>query len=220
MGLGSLLYAVLTGMWPGSDHPYLPAAPLADGQPRRPRQVRAGVPSAPGRHRQPGARHRRPGREPFTSTRELAQALVAVIPPTPIPPALAQARREAGPDAVAPGRSPGRSSRATSARPTRTTTGTAPIARSRPSATVPPATAGRPGRGVAVVAVIALVAIVGLSAAAFKYLTRPARVTRQSGQSSTHTTTPVAQTVVLTPVVASGFDALHTTAQDPTDENS
>src|ERR1700733_3931376 len=35
-GLGSLLYAVLTGMWPGPDHPYLPAAPLSDdGQPRR-----------------------------------------------------------------------------------------------------------------------------------------------------------------------------------------
>src|ERR1700728_2964523 len=43
-GLGSLLYAALTGMWPEQDHPYLPAAPLSDGQPRRPRQVRAGVP--------------------------------------------------------------------------------------------------------------------------------------------------------------------------------
>ena len=93
-GMGSLLYAVLTGMWPGTDHPYLPAAPLADGQLRRPRQVRAGVPGAlddiTSRALGLGGRDA----EPFTSTRELAQALVAVIPPTPIP-ALAQARREA-----------------------------------------------------------------------------------------------------------------------------
>src|ERR1019366_7389542 len=45
-GLGRLLYAALTGHWPGPDYPALPPAPMADGNPRRPRQVRAGVPAA------------------------------------------------------------------------------------------------------------------------------------------------------------------------------
>jgi hypothetical protein len=40
-----LLYAALTGHWPGPDSPTLPPAPLADGLPRSPRQVRAGVPA-------------------------------------------------------------------------------------------------------------------------------------------------------------------------------
>ncbi len=45
-GLGRLLYAALTGHWPGPDYPALPSAPIADGLPRSPRQVRAGVPTA------------------------------------------------------------------------------------------------------------------------------------------------------------------------------
>ncbi len=45
-GLGMLLYATLTGHWPGPDCPTLPSAPVADGLPRSPRQVRAGVPAA------------------------------------------------------------------------------------------------------------------------------------------------------------------------------
>jgi serine/threonine protein kinase len=44
-GLGRLLYALLTGLWPGPDYPALPTAPFTDGHPRRPRQVRAGVPA-------------------------------------------------------------------------------------------------------------------------------------------------------------------------------
>ena len=79
---------------------------------------------------------------------------------------------------------------------------------------------GRRGGRVAVIAVIALVAIVGLSAAAFKYFDKPHSGHPSGGHSSTHTTTPVAQTVILRPQSASGFDALHTASQDPTDENS
>jgi serine/threonine protein kinase len=45
-GLARLLYAALTGHWPGPDSPDLPPAPVADGLPRSPRQVRAGVPAA------------------------------------------------------------------------------------------------------------------------------------------------------------------------------
>ncbi|MGO8885254.1 MAG: protein kinase family protein [Streptosporangiaceae bacterium] len=97
VGLGRLLYAALTGHWPGPDYPALPPAPVADGSPRRPRQVRAGVPAAldditcqalqlSGRDGRPGLR--RPG--------DLASALKAVIPPLPPPPASPATRADSG----------------------------------------------------------------------------------------------------------------------------
>ena len=84
-GSGSLLYATLTGMWPGPDYPSLPPAPFTDGHPRRPRQVRAGVPAAlddvtcqamqmPGRD---GSVAGTPG--------QLAGALAAELPPEEVP---------------------------------------------------------------------------------------------------------------------------------------
>jgi len=45
-GLGKLLYATLTGHWAGPENTSLPPAPMAEGLPRSPRQVRAGVPAA------------------------------------------------------------------------------------------------------------------------------------------------------------------------------
>src|SRR5207248_2259601 len=45
-GLARLLYAALTAHWPGDEWPSLPPAPVVDGHPRSPRQVRAGVPAA------------------------------------------------------------------------------------------------------------------------------------------------------------------------------
>jgi hypothetical protein len=44
--LGRLLYGALTGRWPGGSWPSLPAAPQTGGRPYRPRQIRAGVPTA------------------------------------------------------------------------------------------------------------------------------------------------------------------------------
>ncbi|MGZ4479407.1 MAG: protein kinase family protein [Nocardioidaceae bacterium] len=44
LNLGALLYASLTGKWPGTAGCSLPPAPLEHGHPLRPRQVRAGVP--------------------------------------------------------------------------------------------------------------------------------------------------------------------------------
>ncbi len=43
-GLGRLLYAALTGYWPGTDDVGLPPAPHSGGQLCSPRQVRAGIP--------------------------------------------------------------------------------------------------------------------------------------------------------------------------------
>ena len=44
MALGRMLYALLTGCWPGDDPTALPAAPRHHGHVYTPRQVRAGVP--------------------------------------------------------------------------------------------------------------------------------------------------------------------------------
>jgi serine/threonine protein kinase len=43
--LARVLYAALTGYWPGRRETALPAAPRRDGRPYRPRQVRAGLPA-------------------------------------------------------------------------------------------------------------------------------------------------------------------------------
>ena len=43
-GLARLLYAALTGYWPGAEQTLLPAAPRSGGRAYRPRQVRAGIP--------------------------------------------------------------------------------------------------------------------------------------------------------------------------------
>jgi serine/threonine protein kinase len=90
-GLAKLLYACLTGMWPGSDCLTLPPAPLADGLARRPRQVRAGVPAALDdiTCRALFQQDRRGGK-PLSTPAELAGELAAAIPPAPPPEAAPQ----------------------------------------------------------------------------------------------------------------------------------
>ncbi len=85
--LGMLLYAALTGHWPGPDCPTLPPAPLADGLPCSPRQVRAGVPAALDDITSQALmlRNGRDGGYGLTTPDELAAALLAAIPPVPIP---------------------------------------------------------------------------------------------------------------------------------------
>jgi hypothetical protein len=84
--LGMLLYAALTGHWPGPDCPTLPPAPLADGLPCSPRQVRAGVPAALDEITSQAMLQRdQDGLFPFITPAQLASALHAAIPPVPIP---------------------------------------------------------------------------------------------------------------------------------------
>jgi serine/threonine protein kinase len=83
--LGMLLYAALTGHWPGPDWPALPPAPLADGLPCSPRQVRAGVPAALDEITSEAMLQRDHGAPPLTTPAQLAAALQAAIPPVPIP---------------------------------------------------------------------------------------------------------------------------------------
>ncbi len=85
-GLGQLLYAALTGCWPGPDYPALPPAPVADGEPRSPRQVVAGIP-APFSELACRAMQlpTREGTPPVLSPAELSRDLMAAIPPAPVP---------------------------------------------------------------------------------------------------------------------------------------
>lgn len=75
-GVGSLLYATLTGRWPGDAGHGLPAAPSIDGRVASPRQVRPGVPrlldEVADRTLGNAARHNAP---PLRSPAEVLQAL-------------------------------------------------------------------------------------------------------------------------------------------------
>jgi hypothetical protein len=86
-GLASLLYATLTGHWPGPDcPPSLPPAPAADGQARRPRQITAGVPAVLDdiTCRALFQQNRR-GASALSTPGELAAELTAAIPKAPPP---------------------------------------------------------------------------------------------------------------------------------------
>jgi hypothetical protein len=86
-GLASLLYATLTGHWPGPDcPPSLPPAPSADGRARRPRQITAGVPAVLDdiTCRALFQQDRR-GASALSTPGELAEELAAAIPPAPPP---------------------------------------------------------------------------------------------------------------------------------------
>ena len=84
--LAALLYAALTGYWPGESQTALPPAPESDGAVCTPRQVTAGVSPAIDEVvcralLQRGGRHG----APITSPGEFADALAGVAPPVPLP---------------------------------------------------------------------------------------------------------------------------------------
>src|SRR3984957_2692937 len=86
IAIAGLLYAALTGYWPGEEPPRLPAAPVSDGIVCTPRQVSADVSSALDsviiR-----ALLQRPTRQgpPIQSPGDFADALSMVAPPAPLP---------------------------------------------------------------------------------------------------------------------------------------
>ncbi|MFI6739501.1 protein kinase family protein [Nonomuraea sp. NPDC050451] len=107
-GLGRLLYAGLTGHWPGDEEEGgLPAAPMTDGHFCTPRQVTAGVPSyldtVTVRACLPESRR---GQGALASPSDVAEALSGVARPMPIPiaypstPAVASASHTEGLDLV------------------------------------------------------------------------------------------------------------------------
>jgi hypothetical protein len=83
--LGMLLYATLTGHWPGPDCPTLPPAPVQDGLPCSPRQVRAGVPAVLDEITIQSLMLDGGDGNALTTPDQLSAALVEAIPPVPIP---------------------------------------------------------------------------------------------------------------------------------------
>ncbi len=84
--LAALLYAALTGYWPGDSHSGLPPAPVTDGVPCTPRQVTADVsPAVDGVVCR--ALLQRAGRQgpPILTPGAFADALASVAPPVPLP---------------------------------------------------------------------------------------------------------------------------------------
>jgi len=204
-GLGRLLYTALTGLWPGPDYPDLPSAPEADGQPRRPRQVRAGVPArlddiASRALALPG----RDGQEPFTEPAEVAAALVAAIPPVQIPPAAAQ-RGQRG-DRRDADRTVGMRAASASRTPVLGEPGGRPPAQRRGA-----------GRTIAVTLLV-LVVIAGASAAALHLLRKPPGHHPPGASSSAGHSSSAPAVGVITPTTAQGFDALN--PGDAGNENS
>jgi hypothetical protein len=86
IALAALLYAALTGYWPGDLPSRLPAAPVSDGAVCTPRQVSADVSSAVDSV-VTRALLQRPTRQgpPIQTPGEFADALSSVAPPVPLP---------------------------------------------------------------------------------------------------------------------------------------
>ncbi len=86
LAIAGLLYAALTGYWPGEEPTRLPAAPFSDGLVCTPRQVSADVSSALD-SLITRVLLQRPTRQgpPIQSPGEFADALAVVAPPAPLP---------------------------------------------------------------------------------------------------------------------------------------
>jgi Mn2+-dependent serine/threonine protein kinase len=85
-GLGRLLYAALTGTWPGEEECGLPPAPRDDGRLCTPRQVRAGVPgNLEAITCRAVLQEPYKNKPPLASPAEIAEALADVPRPMPVP---------------------------------------------------------------------------------------------------------------------------------------
>lgn len=212
-GLGRLLYAALTCHWPGPDSPTLPPAPLADGRPRSPRQVCAGVPASIDEVTCQALfqRERRRG-PPLTTPALLADALAEVIP-APLAPPPEEQRAAPPPRNVGytgPGMPPGPDG------PQYWESGSQPTrADRRPR---PPGRRDRPVVSRAMIAVVGVLVLAAVGVGVWSLGRHPAGQTHAAGGSS-HSAQPSGSgTAALTPVSAHGFDALGL-ASDPQNEN-
>jgi hypothetical protein len=199
VGLARLLYAALTGHWPGPASALLPAAPVADGMPCTPRQVLAGVPTALDdiTCRALFQQERRSGTA-LTTPGQLAGALSAAIPPAPppqAPPPRAPSRpidfSDTGPISGGDGEYWPHE-------------GAAAGLRDRPRRSAPgdrrPTSKARAG----VVAVVVLAVAAAVTAAAL--MLRPAHNAARTGGQSPTARPPASTAATLTPQRARGFD--------------
>ncbi len=208
--LGRLLYAALTGYWPGrpgSGPGLLPPAPETDGIPCTPRQVSAGVPAGIDAVTCQAV-FQRPSRHgpALTTPAEFADALARVAPPVPlpVPPAPTSATRSLGrgyPHAESTDPYPGLAG---------------PASRSRGGGSRRPSGEHSTAlRAVISLVVVLVVVAVGVAAWSFSQHPRHAAAPTQTGRP--HTTSPAAAASVgpLKPVSANGFDP--TGSDDPAD---
>jgi hypothetical protein len=207
-GLARLLYAALTGYWPGlpessaapgpAGPAVLPPAPAADGTPCTPRQVSAAVPANIDALTCQ-ALFQRPGRHgPALSTPAMfADALASVTPPDPLP-AAAAPTAPTGIPAARPGE-PGRPYRPADP---------VPWARPRSSPPRPPGQRSAAFAFVLSAVIVLVLTAVGLTGWALAHhgqhgsAAPPAR-----GPSSSSSPPSVAASAVLKPVSANSFDA-------------
>ncbi len=206
--LARLLYAALTGYWPGHLGPgsgpgLLPPAPEEDGRPCTPRQVSAGVPASiddvtcralyqlPNRH------------GPALSTAAmLADALASVAPPVPLPlpPASMSAVRTAAPFPGGHGYQPGGP---TNPYPQ---TDRAPGTRGGSDSRKPPGERSTAARGIIGVVIVLVLAAVGVAAWSISHSLYHSATPPSS---RTHSSAPAAAAaVLLKPVSASSFNPL------------
>jgi hypothetical protein len=214
-GLGMLLYAALTCHWPGPDSPTLPPAPMADGRPRSPRQVCAGVPASIDEVTCQALfqRDRRNG-PPLTTPALLADALAEVIPaPLAPPPAAPSAPRNGGytGSEMATGPESGRQYWSQGDE----FAGGGGGGGLRPPEPRP----DRPAANRVVVAAVAVVVLIAIAIGVWSLGRHPASTGTAGGQGS-HPPQPSgsASAAMLTPANAHGFDALNL-ASDPQNEN-
>ena len=205
-GLGAVLYAMLTGHWPGPEYPPLPPAPVADGHLCTPRQVRAGIPAPLDDITCRALQLRGRDADALVTPAALAMALASATPPAPLPPTPPPMPRpgRAGPAWRDSGRDGG---------------GYWPDEQTPPSSAYGPQDPRPPRRSrlrVALATVVVLVVVTGVVAAAASFL-RPGYGSPAAGPSTTPSHSVAAATIAR-PVRASGYDPLSHT--DPGNENS
>jgi hypothetical protein len=209
-GLGRLLYAALTGMWPDSDGSALPPAPRADGLPCSPRQVTAGVPHVLDDLACRALMLRARSGPPLTTPAELGAALAAATPPEPVPKAqqvrVTRSRSNGGPAAATDPRSYQYWPDGTEPAPGYPLAGnTSPVAKP----------GGRARRTILILLVVLVLAAVAGAMYSIRSHHGTARRSRHHPVSAV--THPASQ--VLTPVSAAGFDETSTNAHLAIDGN-
>jgi hypothetical protein len=212
LGLGRLLYAALTGHWPGDDWPGLPPAPEVDGHPRSPRQVRAGVPAALDDVTCQALFRRAPdGGEPMATPAMFAMALARAAPaPSPRPAVTGQGEDFAL--ASLPAGQPGSDLWEQYADPAWRET--------RPRGLVGGKRAGpgaSRGQALAVAVVVVILASAGLAALMLRH--HGGGAPAGNNQARHHPSASSNPVSVLKPVKADGFDPLSSVADDPQNEN-
>ncbi len=231
--LAALLYAALTGYWPGEEPTRLPAAPVSDGVVCTPRQVSADVPSAIDSVIT-RALLQRPTRHggPIQSPAEFADALAAVAPPAPLPepapPAPAGYQGRGGYDGYGGGYGPDPNNPDSWSVPG--PSGTAPY--QSPAQQYPTAGYGgaqysaagyqREKRGVSrvtlTVVVVLVLAVVAVLVWAVGFRKSPSSTASGGGSHPTTSASAAAGGTVLTPVSDSTFNILGSDSEDSAQE--